>query len=91
MCSLWCIAILSVTRLHSSGMHTAPLLTVSQHALRRGEGARGWVECLPGRVLLGVGWMYLPSGVYLAGGVPAGGWGDGCNCWGVYLPRGWVN
>ena len=31
----------TITRLHSSRMRTARLLTVSQHALRRGVSARG--------------------------------------------------
>ena len=36
----------SVTRMHSSGMRTARLLTVSQHALHRRVSAQGGV-CLP--------------------------------------------
>ena len=46
------------TSLHSSGMRTARLLTVSP-----GGGERGY---LPGGV-------YLPRGVYLPGGVPGRG------------------
>ena len=36
------------TRLHSSRMRTARLLTVSQHALRRGRGSAQGGRCLPG-------------------------------------------
>ena len=86
------------TRLHSSGMHPACLLTISQHALLR-EGC----TC-PGGLYLPRGCTCL--GVYLPGGVPAQGrgvpaWGKGCTCLGggvctyqgvylpgVYLPRG---
>ena len=59
-------------RLHSSGMRTTSLLTVSQHALDGGV------------YLLGV---YLPSGgCTCPGGVPAGG-GCSCGGYlGVYLP-----
>ena len=74
------------TRLHSSRMHTACLLAVSQYALHRG------CVCvyLPG------GGVYLPGGVPTREGVPARGvylpWGvnlpGACICWGVYLPRG---
>ena len=39
------------TRMHSSGMRTACLLTISQHALHRGVSAGGgvsaWGWCLP--------------------------------------------
>ena len=43
------------TRMHSSGMRTARLLTVSQHALRRGclpegvsaQGVSAWGGCIP--------------------------------------------
>ena len=52
------------TRLHSSGMRIARLLTISQHALCRGVSARG---CLP-RGCLPRG--CLPRGVCL----PRGGW-----------------
>ena len=69
------------TKMHSSGMRTARLLTVSQHALGRrcctcpgGVSARGGV---PAR-------RCTCRGVYLPGGVPAGGH----TCQGVYLPRG---
>ena len=63
------------TRMHTSGMCTACLLTISQHAL------------LGGCTCLGV---YLPGGrgtclegvPALGGCVPAGG----CTCLGVYLP-----
>ena len=82
------------TRLHSSGMRTARLLTVSQHALcRGGVPGCGGCTCLaggctcPGGTCRGV---YLPGwGVYLLGGVPAGGVPAqgvparrGCTCWG---------
>ena len=76
------------TRMHSSGMHTAHLLTVSQHALCR-------EVCIPActgqGVYLPTGGCTCPRGVYLpTGGVPARGCtcpGD-CTCLGVYLPRG---
>ena len=57
--------------MHSSGMRTARLLTVSQHAL--------WPEGVPAQgVPAGGGYLpggYLPEreGVYLPGGVPARG------------------
>ena len=51
-----------VTRLHSSRMRTAHLLTVSQHALGRGVSAQGGV-CLRG---------CLPEGVSARGGVCRG-------------------
>ena len=78
--------------MHSSRMHTAHLLTVSQHVLLGGLPARG---------------MYLPGGVPPQGGVPAQGGAPGqggvpardvptqgvylprgCTCQGVYLARG---
>ena len=81
-----------LTRMHSSRMHTARLLTYpSMHC---------WGVYLPGGV---PAWgVYLPGGCTCPGGVPARGWciclGDvpagGCTylggvpAWGVYLPRG---
>ena len=66
-------------RMHSSGMHTACLFTVPQHALWQGVYLPGGCTCLRGVPALGV---YLPRvvptwGVYLPrectclGGVPA--------------------
>ena len=70
------------TRMHSSGMRTARLLTVSQHALWQGgvPAQRG------GALARGVPaqGVYLPGGVPTQGGVPAQ-WGV-CTCLGVYLP-----
>ena len=84
--------------MHSSGMRTARLLTVSQHILHRGcipactrqrsVSAQRGCTC-PGGCLPGV---YLPGGctcprgvVYLPGGVPA----QECTCpGGLYLPGG---
>ena len=63
---VWCKN--NKTRMHSSGMRTACLLTVSQHALHRGGVCpRG---CLPGGVYLGG----LPWGVSAQRGcLPRGG------------------
>ena len=61
----------TVARMHSSGMHTAHLLTVSQHALHRGNVCPGGLPgdlhrgCLPRGCLPGVsagGWVCLPRG-----------------------------
>ena len=53
------------TRMHSSGMRTARLLTVSQHALGRGwsvyPSMQGDKGCLPGGCL--PGWMSTQWGV----------------------------
>ena len=56
---------LSWRRLHSSRLGTARLLTVSQHALRKGVSARG---CLPGVSAQGVS----AQGVSDQGGLPRG-------------------
>ena len=73
------------TRMHSSRMHTARLLTISQHALPGGIPAQG---------------VYLPGGCTCLGGVPVWevymprGWCTclgGCTCpRGVYLTKGGV-
>ena len=72
------------TRLHSSGMRTTHLLTISQQGGLPVQGV-----CVPALE------VYLPGGCTCPGGVPAGGvylpgectcWG--CTCWGVYLPGG---
>ena len=79
------------TRMHSSRMRTARLLTIYQHALLGGGvSAQGGVPAqggyLPGGTCLGG----VPfRGVYLPGSVPAQGgtcpeWG--CTCPGGYLP-----
>ena len=52
------------TRMHSSGMRTARLLIVSQHALGKGVTARG---CLPGGV--SAKGVCLPRGCLPRGGV----------------------
>ena len=73
------------TRIHSSRVRTARLLTASQHAV----GVPAWGVYLPGRG------MYLPRGcTCLGGGVPARGCtclggvpAFGCTCLG-YLSRG---
>ena len=90
--------------MHSSGMRTTSLLTVSQHALwlrgctcPRGMYLPGGylprgATCLEGVPAPGVYLPggYLPRGLYLPGGVPA--WGvylpKGCTCLGVHLPGG---
>ena len=91
------IIIIILTRLHSSGMHTAHLLTVSQHALRRGctctgggvKGvpAQGGCTC-PGGYLPGRSCVYLPRGgggvVYLLGVYLP----EGVPAQGLYLPGG---
>ena len=71
------------TRLHSRRMHTAHLLTTSQHALCKRVSAKGGIYpggCLP-RGCLPRG--YLPRGVSAQGGVCPGG---GCLPGGC-LPR----
>ena len=70
-----------LTRMHSSRMRTAHLLTVSQHALPGGVPARRVCTCL--------GEVYLPRGVAALGctcpgGVPA----RGCTCPGGVPARG---
>ena len=80
---------LNLTRMHSSGMSTVRLLTVSQHAL-------GGCTC-PGGV---PSWEGVPAESVPAGGVPAGGctgrgsvpaqgavpaWGGGASCPGTTL------
>ena len=50
--------------MHSSVMHTAHLLIISQHALRRGRYLPGGCTCL------GVG-VYLPGGVCPGVCIPA--------------------
>ena len=85
--------------MHSSGMRTVRLLTVSMHALHKGGGvypSMHWAEggvsqhalgrrgCLP-RGLYLPGWMYLHRAVYLSRGSTSPG---GCTCPGVYLPWG---
>ena len=86
-----------ITRMHSSRMLTARLLTVSQHALLGGCTCQGVYLSrgvyLPGGVPAQRGvYLGVPAlggctcqGVYLPGGVPAGGRGT---CQGVYLPKG---
>ena len=80
--------------MHSSGMRTARLLAVSQHALLWG-GVPAW----GGRGGGILAWGDLPGGVpaqggcTCLGGVPALGGGGvyppwGVPAWGVYLPRG---
>ena len=68
---------LLLTRMHSSGMHTARLLTISQHALHRGSvhPSIHWPEgCLPGGGVCQGGRGVCPGdGVSAQGGV----------CWGV--------
>ena len=66
------------TRIHSSRMRTARLLTLSQHALPGGVPTRG---CTCPGVYLPRGVCACLGGVYLPGGVPVQG---------VYLPRGGV-
>ena len=69
----------SKTRMHSSRMRTARLLTVSQHVLRGGRGVPAWgCMYLPGGCVPAGGGVYLPWGVtvwggegYLPGGVSA--------------------
>ena len=65
------------TRLHSSGMRPACLLTISQHALlREGCTCPGGLYLPRGCTCLGV---YLPrGGVYLPGGRGVPAWGEGC-------------
>ena len=65
--------------MHSSGIRTAHLLTISYHALWPGEVyLPGGGECTcPGEV-------YMPGGCTCLGGVPA----SGCTYPGGYLPRG---
>ena len=60
------------TRMYSSGMRTARLLTVSPHALRGGGLPEG---CLPGGVCPGGVW---PEGGVCPGGMSASGPG-GCS------------
>ena len=52
------------TRVHSSWMRTAHLLTVSQHALRRGVSAWGGWGCLPRGVCPGGCLPLVWGGVY---------------------------
>ena len=72
--------ILETARMHSSGMCTARLLIVSQHALVRGVYPS--MHC--------VGWVY-PSmqwaGVCLAGGSKVSAWGDVCSGMWHTFPR----
>ena len=76
---VWCKN--NKTRMHSSGMRTACLLTVSQHALHRGGGVCPG-GCLPGGVYLGgLPWGVsaqrgcLPRGEEVsAGGYPSMQW-----------------
>ena len=76
------------TRMHSSGMCTARLFTVSQYALwwggylPRGCTCQRGCTCLRGVYLL----LGVPAwGVYLLGGVPAQG-SRRCTCLGVCVP-----
>ena len=48
-----------LTRMHSSGMRTARLLTVSEHALGRGVSAQG--VCVPRGCLPGDVWQTQPQ------------------------------
>ena len=68
--------ILKRTRMHSSRMRTARLLTVSQHALLGGVPARGVCICQGGVPVQGG--VPAQEGVYLPGGT--------CPGRGVYLP-----
>ena len=79
------------TRIHSSGMRNARLLTISQHALcRRGVSTQGGVcpgdvcsGCLPGGV--------CPGGVCQGGVCPLGVClPRGCLPWGVSTQEEWV-
>ena len=84
--------------MHSSGMRTARLLTVSQHALPGGYLPRGvyllWGVPASGVPTLGCTCLggvpaqgcTCPGGTYP--GVPAEGTCLGGTCWGAYLPRG---
>ena len=80
-----------LTRMHSSRMRTAHLLTISQHALLGGVPARG---CVPARgvYLLGCtspGVDLLGGCTCLRGYLPRGcACPRECTCQGVYLPRG---
>ena len=76
-----------ITRMHSSGMSTTHLLTVSQHALHRG-GRYPSMHWVGGRgVYLSMHWAggCLPKGVYLSGGACTCP-GERCTC-----PVGWCN
>ena len=85
-----------LTRMHSSGIRTTRLLTVSQHALRRGVYPRmHWAGGCVSQHALGrrvsawgiPAWgVYLPRGCNCVGGVPAGGYLPRV----VYLPGGFT-
>ena len=77
------------TRIHSSGMRTESLLTISQHPLHTGcvsEHALGRGVCIPACTGHGVSTqrVYLPGERTCPGGEP----GRGCTWPGVHLARG---
>ena len=75
-----------VTRMHSSGMHTAHLLPISpsMHCSRRCT-CLGGVPAQGGVLVQGV---YLPGGYLPSGNLPGCVPARGCTCWWVYLPGG---
>ena len=62
---------LDLTRMHSSRMRTARLLTMSQYALS-GGGVPAWEGCVPAGGVPAQG-VYLPRGVPAEGGTCPGG------------------
>ena len=64
------------TSIHSSKMRTAPLLTVSQHALRRGQGCVS--QHALGRGIRLTRGRCLPGGCLPGGCLPGGGGGGVC-------------
>ena len=82
------------TRMHSSGMRTSRLLTVSQHALGVGvctPACTGQGVCVSQHAL-GRGWCVSPSMHWAGGCIPActgqGVSAQGMSAW-RGLPRGW--
>ena len=75
------------TRMHSSMMRTARVLTISQHALCRGLSARG---LSPGGFLLGGGFLPRGMSAHLRGGgvCPGGVWPGGVSVQGGVWPGG---
>ena len=75
--------------MHSSGMRTFRLLTVSQHALWWG-GLPDWGGCVPAWGSVPAWGVYLPGGCTCPGGVPAQesvpAWGSVCTCPGTPCP-----